>query len=1135
MPRNGNYPVPHLFHWRHGLTFTQNFIKFASEIISNLLFYMKQLLLGIGGLVVSAMVAQAETPLWMRDVNISPDGKTIAFTYLGDIWTVPATGGNAVKLTATDSYYEDHPVWSPDSKTIAFSSNRTGNFDIFTVPTTGGTPVQITFDSANETPEAFSPDGKNILFSASLQDDAASILFPNPRLTELYEVPVDGGNPVQIAGVPVQMPSFSKSNPDIVYFQDSKGMEDEWRKHHTSSITRDIWQWNRADNSFSNITARGGEDRNPVVSPDGSTIFFLRELPGGSLNVFAMDAENHNDIKQVTDFTGHPVRFLSGADNGTLAFTYDGEIYTLKPGGQPAKVAIDVTPDNFSQPQKITATKLDDAAVSPDGKSVAYISRGEVFVTSADYKTTKQITDTPQAELQISWSPDGEKLLYTSERDGHWNIYTARKANKDDPNFENATLIVEEALFPADDTVERTYASFSPDGKRLAYIEDRNKLMVKDLTTGQTRQLLDGSTYPERNGGYNYQWSPDGNWIVTIGILHHRDPYSDIILVNTGDGTMIPITETGYFDESPSFALDGNAVIFSSDRYGMRSHASWGSLNDIMITFLNEEAYNKFTLSEEDYKLKKELEKANTSSPDKDKKEADKKKGGKKDDKAKDSADKKSDEKTKAIKVEPKNIQERTIRLTPASADIADAFVTADGETLYYLPAFNDGYDLWKINLRDGKTEEVRKMGAKRSAFVKDLKGDNVLLVSPTSIKKFDTKSGKLTDVAYGARMNLDAAAEREYMFDYVKRQEREMFYTEDMHGVDWENLTEHYRRFLPHINNNFDFAEMLSELLGELNVSHTGGRYYAPMDPNGIQTASLGLLYDLKTPTPEGLTVTEVIEGGPLDKSWSRMEAGDVLLAVNDVTLSRAQSNAKALGDLAGKKTRLKYRKPSGEVIEETVIPISKGQEAELLYRRWVKNRAADVEKWSNGRLGYVHIRSMGDPSYRDIYADILGKYNDKEGIVIDIRNNGGGRLHEDIEVLFSGNKYFTQVIRGEEAASMPSRRWNKPSVMVMAEACYSNAHGTPWVYKHTGLGKLVGAPVAGTMTSVNWITMQDPTMVFGIPVVGYQLPDGSYLENTQLQPDILVLNSPEQVMSGEDNQLHTAVISLLNDIDNP
>lgn len=1073
-------------------------------------------------LIFVSVTSYATTPLWMRDVKISPDGKTIAFEYKGDIWTVPATGGTAKRLTVADNSYEDHPVWSPDSKNLAFSSDRYGSFDVFVVEASGGTPTRLTFNSANEIPEMFSSSGKEIYYSASIQDPSESALFPTARMTELYSIDINGGRPVQIAAVPVQMPSYSITDPDIIYYQDIKGFEDEWRKHHTSSVTRDIWKWNRKDNSFTNITNRAGEDRNPVISQDGQTLFFLRENPGESMNVYSVDISNPQSVAQITRFTNHPVRFLSQSNDGTLAFTYDGEIYTQKSGAEPQKVLVDILTDNTILPQKVRIDNYEDAVPSPDGKSVAFISRGDVFVTSTEYATTKQITNTPQAERQLSWNPDGKSLIYTSERDGHWNIYSSRKGRDSEPNFENATIIEESPLFPVDDNIERTYASYSPDGKKLAYIEDRNRLKVKDLATGKVTTLLDGDTHFSRGGGFGYNWSPDSKWIVAEAILHRHDPYSDILLVNAEDGTRIPLTETGYFDMSPRFVLDGNAVIFVTDRYGMRNHASWGSEEDIMIVFLNEEAFNRFTLSEEDYKQYEEIKKSNKEKSSDNKN--DKEKKGK--------DEKKTAEDIQPIVVEPKNIQDRIVRLTPSSAAISDAFIDKEGENLYYLASFNQGYDLWKINLRKRKAEEVKKLDAGPSFFILTPDEKTVLLASSNSLKKLEPRDGKITPIEVNGRISIDHDAEREYMFDYVKRQEREMFYDTSMHGVDWENLTEHYRRFLPHINNNYDFAELLSELLGELNVSHTGGRYSAPANPNLDRTASLGVLIDMESPGP-GLLVTEVLEGGAMDKSWSKLSAGDVIIEINGKTIDSDNNYDSLLADIAGKKTLVKFKKPSGEIIEEVMLPDNKGKESSLLYSRWVKQRAADVDKWSNGRLGYVHIASMGDASFRDIYADILGKYNEKEGIVVDIRWNGGGRLHEDIEVLFSGEKYFTQVVRGVEACDMPSRRWNKPSIMVQSEACYSNAHGTPWVYKHRGLGKLVGAPVPGTMTSVNWVRMQDPTMVFGIPVTGYRLPDGSYLENTQLEPDVYVLNAPADVVKGEDTQLHTAVITLLEDID--
>lgn len=260
----------------------------------------------------------------------------------------------------------------------------------------------------------------------------------------------------------------------------------------------------------------------------------------------------------------------------------------------------------------------------------------------------------------------------------------------------------------------------------------------------------------------------------------------------------------------------------------------------------------------------------------------------------------------------------------------------------------------------------------------------------------------------------------------------------------------------------------------------------------------------------------------------------GVIIEKINSTALNDTVSTDRLLDKVAGKKTLVSlYNPANGKRWEEVVLPVSSGAFSDLLYKRWVKQRAADVDRWSNGRLGYVHIESMDNESYQTIYADILGKYIDKDGIVIDTRWNGGGRLHEDIEVLFSGDKYLTQEIRGKRIGDMPSRRWNKPSILVQNESNYSNAHGTPWVYKYNKLGKLVGAPVPGTMSSVNWITMQDPTMVFGVPVVGFKTAQGNYLENTQLEPDVYILNDPEVIVTGEDQQLHRAVEELLKDID--
>ncbi|MCD7923760.1 MAG: peptidase S41, partial [Bacteroides sp.] len=275
----------------------------------------------------------AETPLWMRDVQISPDGTEIAFCYKGDIYKVPANGGVATRLT-TQASYECSPIWSPDGKQIAFASDRNGNFDLFVMSADGGAAQRLTTNSASEIPSTFTPDGKYILFSASIQDPAGSALFPTSAMTELYKVPTTGGRTEQVLGTPAEMVCFDKTGTTFLY-QDRKGFEDEWRKHHTSSITRDVWLYNAQSGKHTNLTNHAGEDRNPVFAPDGQTVYFLSERDGGTFNVYSFPLGTPQSLKAVTDFKTHPVRFLSMGSNSALCYTYDGEIYNQHPGTTP--------------------------------------------------------------------------------------------------------------------------------------------------------------------------------------------------------------------------------------------------------------------------------------------------------------------------------------------------------------------------------------------------------------------------------------------------------------------------------------------------------------------------------------------------------------------------------------------------------------------------------------------------------------------------------------------------------------------------------------------------------------------------------------------------------------------------------
>ena len=388
----------------------------------------------MASVLLAAGAAQAQDgPLWMRYPAISPDGKTIAFTYCGDIFTVPADGGRATQLT-THPAHDTRPVWSPDGRQIAFASDRNGGFDVFIMSRYGGAPTRLTTHSANEYPETFA-DSTHVLFSASIQQDYRDIQFPGGQFSQIYSVPTSGGRPVMFSSMVMQNLSLDKSGGRLLY-HDMKGYEDNWRKHHRSSITRDIWMCTLGENrSYRKLTSFRGEDRNPVWAPDGDSFYYLSE-ENGSFNVYKYSLSDGNH-SQVTQHTKNPVRFLTVADNGTLCYGYDGEIYTMREGAQPSKVKVEIVTDRVENDvlNRTFRSGATDMAVSPNGKEVAFIVRGDVYVTSVDYETTRQITNTPQQERNISFSPDGRSLVYSAERDSVWGIYQSSLVRKEDKYF----------------------------------------------------------------------------------------------------------------------------------------------------------------------------------------------------------------------------------------------------------------------------------------------------------------------------------------------------------------------------------------------------------------------------------------------------------------------------------------------------------------------------------------------------------------------------------------------------------------------------------------------------------------------------------------------------------------------------
>ena len=1077
--------------------------------------FMKKIFLSAALLAASLASFAQQNPLWMRYPAISPDGSTIVFAYKGDIYSVPSQGGEARQLT-TNAAFDSYPIWSPDGKKIAFASNREGSMDVYVINANGGAPTRLTTNSGSELPVAFK-DNDHVLFSANVMPTAQSNLFASREFSQVYEVSTQGGRPKLYSVLPMENISINAKGQ--VLYHDCKGYEDKWRKHHTSPITRDIWMLDGG--KYQKLTSFKGEDRNPVWAQDGQSFYYLSEQ-NGSFNVYHRNVASGKDT-QVTHNQKNPIRFLTSSQSGLLCYGYDGEIYTVKEGAEPQKVNISITTDNAepSLVRQIRSNGATEIALSPSGKEVAFVMHGDVYVTSVDYKTTKRITDTPQQERNVSFSPDGRALVYASERNGVWQIYQAKIKNASDKNFTYCTYIEEEALTHSNLTSQ--YPAYSPDGKEVAFYEDRATLRILNLKSKDVRTVLDGKyNYSYSDGDIWFEWSPDSKWLLCSYIGTGGWNNTDIALVKADGKEVHDLTDSGYSDSNGKWVLGGKAMLFESDRAGYRSHGSWGAEDDAYLMFFDLDAYDRFRMSKEEL----ELAEAN--------KDVKEKKAEEKDEKKKEDKQKKAEEKgkTEVEKVKPleldiDNCRDRIVRLTVNSSRMGDAILDSKGEKIYYQAAFEGGYDLWCHDLKENTTTLMMKnIGG--GGFVADKDVKNLFLCNG-GIKKIDLASKQTKGIDFEAPFNYKPAEERHYLFDHIWRQVKDKFYDPNLQGVDWDGYRKVYERYLPYIDNNFDFAEMLSEMLGELNASHTGCRYY----PSGasLQTAALGVFLDPNY-EGDGLKIQEIIKRGPFAVKKNEVTPGSIIEKIDGTDIKAGEDYNALLDGKAGKNVRLTIKNAKGKRFDLTIKAISQGAQQELLYKRWVDRNRAIVDSVSGGRIAYVHVKAMNSESFRTVYSELLSDKNrNRDAVIVDERHNGGGWLHDDLCTLLSGKQYQEFVPHGKVVGKDPFNKWTKPSCVLICEDDYSNGHGFPWVYKELGIGKLIGAPVAGTMTAVWWETLMDRSLVFGIPQVGCRDMRGTFGENTQLNPDIEVYNSPEDYITGHDTQLIRAVEEMMKE----
>lgn len=1038
--------------------------------------------------------AQGEPILGAKCPALSPDGKTICFSYLGDLWTVPVEGGEASRLTVHERH-DDSPCWSPDGKLIAFTSSREFNEDVFVVPANGGAPRQLTFDSAADEVRGWSADSEWVVFDSYREVNAPL------RQGTIYKIRADGGQPKRLMDCTGHHGALS---PDGSVLAFARGMSPWWRKAYRGSCDQDIWLKPLDDSPAKRLTEYDGIDTDPMWSPDGESIYFLSDRDGIT-NVWVMP-QSGGDARKVSDLPADGAAFGSIARDGSkLACYLDGYIYTIDPEtGKTGRLDIFALSDvkrNDYEPETYTSD-ASEMALSPDGKQLAFVVRGELFAMKAIGGKAMRLTRTAARESDAVWSPDSTKLTFVSDRGGTRDIFAMRSTDPDEPMLAKSRRRTTASL-AASDGEERS-PRWSPDGKSIAYLMDRGALWVMKADGSGQRELVKG---PEVG---SFDWSPDSMWIA---FQKARESWvNDVSVVLVSSGEVNAITSDASYDGWPQWSPDGKRIIFVSNRAG--DIEGWGEF-DIWQVFLTKEDHEDYLLRRKEYR---------EDLPDEDQEDV---------------LCRKPAEHPGKVRIDFDGIDRRAMRFTAIGGSEGCISISTDGRSIAfstYATGEGEVFILNEFGLKQQKLSQTSAnytiWGPQDRLYILSRGGS----ISVVRIEDKGTRREKVSSafVPFVAELDIDHPAELRQMFLEAWRSLNTHFYDANFHGVNWEAVRDKYLPFLASIHTHEDFLMLLVQMAGELKASHLGawggGRFKRDIRQT---TGCLGLDFDPNW-TGKGLKVQRVIKDGPCDKPGNEVKAGEIVLKIDGKEVGSETNLASILNGKAREEVDLQVIKaPDGKPRTATVRAETQWGIYTETYKMWVASRKKLVEELGDGRIGYIHIRGMEMHSFRDFLRELMIDIHDKEALIVDVRYNGGGYTHDQVLSVLGRSKYFYLEDRGGAMREyQPRFYWQKPAVTLTNEYSFSDAEIFPFSFRKLGIGKLIGVPTGGGVIGTGGVGLLDGTY-FRVPSSGCYTLEGETLENMGIEPDIYVENPPEQDFSEtSDDQLEMAVEELLKQL---